>query len=110
MRQLLTRPLVQKVRSLMVSDFKRYSAMRAVAAQLCMSERTLHRHLRKCETSFQSLLDDTRLHAALPALHNPDVPLWQIAENLGFADVAAFKHAFKRWTGLSPSAFRAQGG
>lgn len=108
--QLLTRPVVQKVRSLMMADFGRYSAMAAVAAQLHMSERTLHRHLRKCGTSFQSLLDDTRLHAALPALHNPDIPLWQIAEHLGFADAAAFKSAFKRWTGLSPSAFRAQGG
>lgn len=108
--QLLTRPLVQKVRNLMAADFPRYSAMGAVAAQLHMSERTLHRHLRKCETSFQSLLDDTRLHAALPALHNSQLPLWQIAEALGFADVSAFNAAFKRWTGLSPAAFRARGG
>lgn len=106
--RLLTAPLVQEVRRLIASDFRRYHAMAEVAGHLHVSERTLHRRLRKYGTSFQSLLDDTRLYAALPCLHARSVPLWQLAEHLGFSDTAAFKAAFKRWTGLSLTAFLAR--
>lgn len=102
---LLMQPLVLKVRTLMAGDLKRYSAMPAVAAELHMTERTLHRHLRKCGTAFQSLLDDIRLHEAVALLHDRRHNLAQIADALGFADPAAFKHAFKRWTGSSPAAW-----
>lgn len=103
---LLMQPLVLKVRTLMAADLKRYSAMPAMAAELHMTERTLHRHLRKCGTSFQNLLDDTRLHQAMALLHSRQHTPAQIAEALGFADPAAFKHAFKRWTGSSPAAWQ----
>ena len=31
-----------------------------------------------------------------------------IAERLGYSDLSAFSHAFYRWTGKSPSAFRSE--
>lgn len=103
-RDLLLQPLVLKVRALLQSDLRRYSAMNAVAAELHMSERTLHRHLRKSATTFQLLLDDVRLHRAVSQLHSRRHSLAQIAEELGFADASAFTQAFKRWTGHSPKA------
>jgi AraC-like DNA-binding protein len=32
----------------------------------------------------------------------------EVAERLGYAEVASFSHAFKRWKGTSPSVYRAR--
>jgi AraC-like DNA-binding protein len=37
-----------------------------------------------------------------------DLSLQQIAEQLGFSEPSAFHRAFKKWTGLTPGAYRAQ--
>jgi len=34
------------------------------------------------------------------------MPLTEIAKRLGYTDPANFVRAFKRWTGICPSAFR----
>ena len=41
-------------------------------------------------------------------LHVDDenIDVKQIAYLLGYSEVAAFNHAFKRWTGSTPSSFR----
>ncbi len=105
--ELLQQPLVLKVRTLLSADLKRLSSMATLAGEMHMTERTLHRHLRKCGTSFQALLDDIRLHTAVSRLHAHQHSIAEIADELGFADTAAFKHAFKRWTGHTPTAWTA---
>lgn len=103
---LWSQPLVQQVRGLLTADLRRFCAMPEAAAALHMTARTLHRRLRKEDTSFTALLDDVRLHAAVSLLNGGRTPA-QIADELGFADTAAFKQAFKRWTGRTPSAWAA---
>jgi AraC-like DNA-binding protein len=78
----------------------------AVAAQLHTSSRTLRRRLRAEDTSFQRVLDDVRCRLALEYLQNTSMGTDRIAAALGFSDTANFRHAFKRWTGRSPGAFR----
>lgn len=34
------------------------------------------------------------------------LPIWRIAEQLGFSETASFRHAFVRWSGVAPSHFR----
>jgi len=43
---------------------------------------------------------------AQSALREPRCHIETLSTELGFADRHSFTRAFKRWTGLSPSAFR----
>jgi AraC-like DNA-binding protein len=77
-----------------------------VAHQLGMSISSLQRHLAHEHTSFRQVKDGLRRDMALFALRTRDVPLAVLADELGFADNAAFQRAFKSWTGIAPGRFR----
>lgn len=79
-----------------------------VAATLFVSERTLKRRLQEESISFQTVVDQVRLDRASELLRGTAMSLSQIADGLGYADAANFTRAFKRWTGLSPSAYRSE--
>jgi AraC-like DNA-binding protein len=76
------------------------------ASALHMAPPTLQRRLAADGTSFQALKDALRRDLAIVRLHTSTVPLASLADELGFADSAAFQRAFKHWTGSSPGAYR----
>ena len=78
------------------------ATIRAVAAKLGMSRQTLYRRLKAEGVTFETLLDDLRHRLALRYVREEGVSINEAAYKLGFADRAAFSHAFKRWTGVSP--------
>ncbi|MGZ3429707.1 MAG: AraC family transcriptional regulator ligand-binding domain-containing protein [Polyangia bacterium] len=78
----------------------------AVAAALHMSARTLQRRLGEAGAQFSEVLDAVRADEAKRALVSSDAPLAEIGWRLGFADLATFSRAFKRWTGQPPGTFR----
>jgi AraC-like DNA-binding protein len=98
--------LVARVLRLMQSDPVRFGLVAELADALHMSERTLRRKLSLQGTSFQSLLDRAREQQALHLLRNTSLSVARIAEHLGFAESASFRHAFMRWTGKRPSELR----
>ena len=71
------------------------------------SPRTLRRHLHELGTHYQELLDELRFERAKQLLAEDQLPIYQIAEILGFSETASFRHAFLRWSGVAPSHFRA---
>ena len=77
-----------------------------VAKQLGMSERSFRRHLTEEHTSYGEVLDRLRKRLALRYLEDERVSLQQIAWLLGYSEIGAFNHAFKRWTGTSPGRAR----
>lgn len=77
-----------------------------VAAAMQMSARTLQRRLEAEGTSFTAVADDTREALARELLSDPALALGEIAYRTGFADLATFSRAFKRWTGTSPGRYR----
>jgi AraC-like DNA-binding protein len=79
----------------------------AVAAQLGMSRRTLGRRLASEGLTFASVLADLRVHLAKRQLEDGSLAISQIAWLLGYREVSAFTHAFKRWTGKTPRQVRA---
>lgn len=78
-----------------------------IARALALSQRTLQRRLAASGTSFGDVLDGTRRELALHHLRDPDRQVSEIAYLLGFAEAASFNRAFRRWTGQTPSEYRA---
>ena len=78
----------------------------SVAQQLGMSERSFKRHLAQEGTTFGEILDRLRNRIALRYLEDRRMTLQQIAWLLGYSEIGAFNHAFKRWTGTSPGRAR----
>jgi AraC-like DNA-binding protein len=79
-----------------------------VARRLGMHERTLGRRLQASGTTFQRLIDDTRRDIAQQLLRDTNATLTRIAAALGYRDPTIFTRAFARWTGRTPSRFRAE--
>lgn len=82
--------------------------MEAMAAELCLSVRTLRRRLQEEGTSYFALCDEVRRAFAEQMLALPHVTVEAVAERLGYSEAAGFIHAFRRWTGMTPRAFRVQ--
>jgi AraC-like DNA-binding protein len=80
--------------------------MEDVAARLGMAERTLRRRLRSLDMAFPPLVQRVLREQAEAMLRDEKLSVKQIAYALGFADPSAFHRAFRRWTGLAPSALR----
>ncbi len=78
-----------------------------VARALAMSDRTLHRRLAAEGTSFAALASAARRARATRLLGDPRLSCSEVAVLLGYAEPAAFFRAFRRWTGLTPRAWRA---
>jgi AraC-like DNA-binding protein len=79
-----------------------------VARHLGVSQRTLARRLIAEKTSFSDVLESLRSDLANRYLADPELAISQIAWLLGYRDVAAFSHAFKRWTGKTPGGVRSK--
>ena len=77
-----------------------------VAKALAVSARTLSRRLSEQGTTFAEVVDQLRRSLALQYLKDPGFASAQIAWLLGYKEPTSFNHAFRRWTGHSPSVAR----
>ena len=79
-----------------------------IAAQLGMSDRTLHRRLAGSDMNFQAALDQARSTFAEQLLANTRISLAQIAYILRYRESSTFTRAFLRWSGTTPSDWRSR--
>ncbi len=101
-------PAIDRVRAVLLESLPAGDGtMGAVAGQLAMSTRTLHRRLQGEGTTFQRVLDTTREALARHYLANPDLSAAEISFLLGYADASSFYRAFHDWTGSTPERVRA---
>jgi AraC-like DNA-binding protein len=77
-----------------------------IARDLRMSTRTLQRRLSSAGVSYQELLDLARRENAEKCMANSSLSISEIAYLVGYSEPAAFHRAFRRWTGVTPQAFR----
>ena len=78
----------------------------SIAKALGISPRTLSRRLADEGVTYAEVVDDLRRTLAMQYLKDPSISLSQIAWLLGYEGSTSFNHAFRRWTGRSPSALR----
>lgn len=78
------------------------------ASALGVSVATLRRRLAEEDTNYQKIKDNTRMQAAIRYLQSPQLSINEVAALMGFDELSAFYRSFKRWTGQTPSQFRAQ--
>lgn len=81
-------------------------ALEEIARQLGISARSLRRRLTEEGASFQKLVEETRRDLAMRYLRDPRLTVSEIAFLVGFSDLSPFQRAFRRWTALTPGAFR----
>jgi len=98
-------PLSIKVRRVMLARQHGFPSLEVVARQFNLTARTLHRRLIDEGSSYQQILDEVRQHLAMQHLQAGQLSLQEIAWTLGYTDPANFRRAFKRWTGMPPSAW-----
>lgn len=98
----ITQKVLQK---LVLSDYG-YPTLIAMAQQLNMTPRTLRRRLSDENTGYAKLIEDSRKRDAMRFLDDPQVSIAEVARRLGYADMANFTRAFKKWTTLTPSGYR----
>ena len=79
-----------------------------IARQLGVSRRTLSRRLAAEGQSFGEILDSLRFELAKRYLHEQDLPFSEISWLLGYRETAALNHAFKRWSGKTPTQARSE--
>ena len=78
-----------------------------IASRLGVSARTLARRLAAEGLTFATVLERLRADLAQRHLQEDDLPISQIAWQLGYRETSAFTHAYKRWTGVTPRQARA---
>ncbi len=83
-----------------------YPTVRATAAFVGISVRTLQRHLAAVGVSHDLLVGQTRFAMAAAVLEQTEAKILDLALDLGYSDHANFTRAFRRWAGCSPHEYR----
>jgi AraC-like DNA-binding protein len=79
-----------------------------IADEFGVSERTLHRRLQAHGTTYRQELDRARQSVSKELLSTTNLPIYDLAQTLGYSDSSGFIRAFQRWSGTSPSSWRKQ--
>jgi len=95
-----------KVRSAIEAELSQGALLERVADRMHLSPGGLRSRLRQHDATYSALLDAVRKEHARRALRDTQLGLAELAHRLGFAHPPAFHRAFRRWFGVTPSAYR----
>jgi AraC-like DNA-binding protein len=100
-------PTMLRIRDAIARRLESKLEIGLVARQLGMSTRSLQRALSQRGVTFSDLVDDLRRARALEYLRAGKT-IAEVARLVGFADPSALFRAYRRWTGTTPRADRAE--
>ncbi|MFL5142806.1 MAG: helix-turn-helix transcriptional regulator [Microvirga sp.] len=104
-RRIQPAELVKCVRELLEKELGKRFLEADIARRLGMDRRSLLRHLSSEGTTFRKISQQVLLEASQRLLQT-DASVSDVAEALGFSELAAFTHAFRRWLGETPSSWK----
>ncbi|UPY38447.1 AraC family transcriptional regulator [Sediminicoccus sp. KRV36] len=97
----------QSVRHALVSRIAWNRCTLAETARLFdLHPRAMERRLQAAGTSFAALRDEARFEVSCQLLSATGLSLGRIGAAIGYAEQAVFSRAFRRWSGVAPSAWR----
>lgn len=96
-----------RIKDIIMKSERGFPNQEMVAESLNMPLRSMARYLKKQHTSFQEIMDGVREELAVQYLETTQWCIDEIADLLGYSSAANFSRAFKKWTGLRPSEYRA---
>lgn len=95
-----------RVRYAILSKKNEFPDMKKLAESLNMSAQTMRRRLAAEGIDYKSLSRQVREDRACSLLTSTNMTMEEIADSLGYSDVANFYRAFKSWTGTTPQNYR----
>ncbi|MAZ87634.1 MAG: hypothetical protein CL693_08305 [Cellvibrionaceae bacterium] len=100
-------PFTDKIRNQLSETQGEFPDTKQMSALMDVSERTLRRNLAREGTSYQTLILDEKRKLATQLLSSGDLSIQYISDACGFKETPNFSAAFKRWTGKTPTDYRA---
>jgi len=103
-----TSGLTSEIQRLLANNPSRTPNIKEISCDLCITPRTLHRHLQRENTSYQEIVIQFRMSLAKRYLKETILPITEISMLVGYADHSNFYRTFKKETGITPQHFRKQ--
>jgi len=98
--------LQEQVARYLAEHYNDHPTLPEMAKIVGLSPRAFREQLKQAGSSFQAILDDVRLEAALHYLENTNLTPKEICYKVGYSNVSNFRRAVKSWTGKKLSDFR----
>lgn len=95
-----------KIRQIIQTMDNEMPNLENIAKMHFLTARTMRRKLKEQGVTFQQLVNEELSTKALHYLSTTNLSIEQISMRLGYSESASFIHAFKRWTGKTPKAYR----
>ncbi|MBV8426934.1 MAG: AraC family transcriptional regulator [Hyphomicrobiales bacterium] len=85
----------------------RRCSLEALSELFHLEPRTLARRMEREDIKFRALVDDARYEVARHLLADTTLAMSDVAAMLDYSEASAFSRAFRRWSGKTPIAWRA---
>ena len=100
--------LVTRLTQRVASSLPEVPSVKQLAGELCVSERTLGRHVRHATgMGTIDMIQSIRLHRARNLLQNSRMSIDQVASAVGYRDATALRRLMRKVAGTTPSRLRA---
>ncbi|EWH09339.1 AraC family transcriptional regulator [Catenovulum agarivorans DS-2] len=100
----VAQPFLQQIRNMIRKN--RSLTLEELALRLDMSPASLKRKLKQHKTRFLAIQDQQQKEKVIHWLRYQSYTNEQLANKLGFNDLANFRRAFKRWFNMTPSGYK----